>query len=133
MLFNIFINDKDMKIVCTLNKFADDTMISIAVDTSEEHDGSGKYLKIESTRISWNSINPREKIIPDHEYRCAAERQLSTKSNRSLIGKSRVTECYASHENFALAEVTLTEGMLCMNHTLWKDFLLDMQECQQQF
>lgn len=59
MLFNIFINDKDIKIVCTLNKFADDTTISIAVDTSEEHDGSGKYLKIESKRISWNSINPR--------------------------------------------------------------------------
>lgn len=49
-----------------------------------------------------------------------------TKSSRSPICKRKVTECYASHENFALAEVTLTEGMLWMDPTLWKDFLLDM-------
>lgn len=48
----------------------------------------------------------------------------STKSNRSLICNSKVTECYASHENFALAEVTLTEGccawiILCGRISSW--------------
>lgn len=49
----------------------------------------------------------------------------STKSNSSLIRGSGVTECYASHENFALAGVTLTQGM---DPTLGKEFLLDMSE-----
>lgn len=50
MLFNIFINDEDIKVECTLNctlnTFADDTMISSAVDTPEGHNAIQRHLEI---------------------------------------------------------------------------------------
>jgi len=44
ILFNIFINDRDSEIECTLSKFEDDTKLHDAADMPEEQDAIQRDL-----------------------------------------------------------------------------------------
>jgi len=54
VLFNVFINDQDTAIKCTITKFADDTKLGEAVDSLE---GRESFQKDLDRLESWEIIN----------------------------------------------------------------------------
>ena len=54
MLFNIFINDVNSRIKCTLSKFADDIKLCCMIDTPEEWDATQRDLE---RFKQWTKVN----------------------------------------------------------------------------
>ena len=52
--FNMFINDRDDEIECTLSKFVDDTKLSSVVDTAE---GRGAIQRNLDRLLAWPLVN----------------------------------------------------------------------------
>jgi len=54
MLFNIFINNVDSETECTLSNFADDTKLSVMVDTPEGRDAPKSQHKKDIDVLDWD-------------------------------------------------------------------------------
>ena len=106
MLFNIFVNDIDSGIECTLSKFADNTKLSSAVDTPEERHAIQRDLdKLER----WACVNlmrsskAKCKVLrtgqgnPRYQYRLRDEGIESSPTEKLDMSRQCVVTSHKAH------------------------------------